>query len=93
MASEGKKEEEVAGAAVESSIKSVHARYIYDSRGNPTVEVDLVTEIGLFRAAVPSGASTGVYLPCDQPTVARKLPTGLQPHASKHACRPHGEAP
>jgi enolase len=34
---------------------------IYDSRGNPTVEVDLVTEKGLFRAAVPSGASTGIY--------------------------------
>merc|ERR1712129_53542 len=32
-----------------------------DSRGNPTVEVDLCTETGLFRAAVPSGASTGVY--------------------------------
>merc|ERR1712129_19049 len=32
-----------------------------DSRGNPTVEVDLCTETGLFRAAVPSGASTGIY--------------------------------
>jgi len=32
-----------------------------DSRGNPTVEVDLTTENGLFRAAVPSGASTGIY--------------------------------
>ncbi len=43
------------------SIKSVHAREIYDSRGNPTVEVDITTELGLFRAAVPSGASTGVH--------------------------------
>jgi len=43
-----------------TSILGVHARYIYDSRGNPTVEVDLRTELGLFRAAVPSGASTGV---------------------------------
>jgi enolase len=43
------------------SIKSVHAREILDSRGNPTVEVDLTTEDGLFRAAVPSGASTGIY--------------------------------
>jgi enolase len=43
------------------SIKSVHARQIFDSRGNPTVEVDLVTEKGIFRAAVPSGASTGIY--------------------------------
>eukprot|EP01071_Lankesteria_metandrocarpae_P005458 Lankesteria_metandrocarpae@DN399_c0_g1_i1.p1 len=43
------------------SIKSITARQILDSRGNPTVEVDLVTEDGLFRAAVPSGASTGIY--------------------------------
>eukprot|EP00915_Cephaloidophora_sp_WS-2016_P011166 GHVH01016467.1.p2 GENE.GHVH01016467.1~~GHVH01016467.1.p2 ORF type:complete len:453 (-),score=106.99 GHVH01016467.1:72-1430(-) len=42
-------------------IQKVHARSIFDSRGNPTVEVDLFTEKGLFRAAVPSGASTGVY--------------------------------
>ncbi|KAJ1527502.1 hypothetical protein ONE63_007474 [Megalurothrips usitatus] len=42
-------------------IKSIKARNIFDSRGNPTVEVDLVTELGLFRAAVPSGASTGVH--------------------------------
>ena len=34
---------------------------IFDSRGNPTVEVDLTTEKGLFRAAVPSGASTGIH--------------------------------
>lgn len=40
-------------------ITKVHARYVYDSRGNPTVEVDLVTETGLHRAIVPSGASTG----------------------------------
>merc|ERR1711953_1203603 len=42
-------------------IKKIHARQIYDSRGNPTVEVDLTTEKGIFRAAVPSGASTGIY--------------------------------
>jgi len=42
-------------------ISKVHARMIYDSRGNPTVEVDLTTEKGIFRAAVPSGASTGIY--------------------------------
>lgn len=42
-------------------IQSVKARQIFDSRGNPTVEVDVVTEKGLFRAAVPSGASTGIY--------------------------------
>uniref|UniRef100_A0A452ET75 Enolase n=1 Tax=Capra hircus TaxID=9925 RepID=A0A452ET75_CAPHI len=43
------------------SILKVHAREIFDSRGNPTVEVDLFTAKGLFRAAVPSGASTGIY--------------------------------
>ncbi|XP_077167455.1 alpha-enolase isoform X2 [Paroedura picta] len=43
------------------SIYKIHAREILDSRGNPTVEVDLYTGKGLFRAAVPSGASTGIY--------------------------------
>jgi len=43
------------------SIKSIHARQIFDSRGNPTVEVDVVTDKGLFREQVPSGASTGIY--------------------------------
>lgn len=43
-----------------STIKSVHARQILDSRGNPTVEVDVITDRGfLGRASVPSGASTG----------------------------------
>lgn len=43
-------------------MKSVKARQIIDSRGNPTVEVDLITGAGdLFRSAVPSGASTGIY--------------------------------
>lgn len=45
-----------------AKIEQVHARQILDSRGNPTVEVDLVTSEGVFgRAAVPSGASTGEY--------------------------------
>jgi enolase len=44
-----------------AKIVSVKAREILDSRGNPTLEVDLCTERGMFRAAVPSGASTGVY--------------------------------
>lgn len=44
-----------------SSIKEIFARQIFDSRGNPTVEVDLTTDCGLFRAAVPSGASTGIH--------------------------------
>jgi len=43
------------------SIKSIKARQIFDSRGNPTVEVDLTTDKGLYRSAVPSGASTGIY--------------------------------
>lgn len=42
-------------------IQKIFARTIFDSRGNPTVEVDLTTDKGLFRAAVPSGASTGIY--------------------------------
>jgi len=42
-------------------IMKVHAREIFDSRGNPTIEVDLCTEVALFRAAAPSGASTGIY--------------------------------
>ncbi|PCE64501.1 phosphopyruvate hydratase [Sediminicola luteus] len=45
-----------------SIILSVHARQILDSRGNPTVEVDVVTDSGVLgRAAVPSGASTGEH--------------------------------
>ena len=45
-----------------SLIESIHARQILDSRGNPTVEVDVMTESGAFgRAAVPSGASTGTH--------------------------------
>ena len=44
------------------SIKSVHARQIMDSRGNPTIECDIILEGGAFgRAAVPSGASTGSF--------------------------------
>tara|TARA_A100001015_G_scaffold94512_1_gene105065 strand:+ start:116 stop:1393 length:1278 start_codon:yes stop_codon:yes gene_type:complete len=43
-------------------IKKIHAREILDSRGNPTVECDVVLEDGSFgRAAVPSGASTGIH--------------------------------
>ncbi|HET8829162.1 MAG TPA: phosphopyruvate hydratase [Pelobium sp.] len=45
-----------------SLILDVHARQILDSRGNPTIEVDVITENGILgRAAVPSGASTGQY--------------------------------
>ena len=45
-----------------SEIGNVHAREILDSRGNPTVEVEVTLESGAFgRAAVPSGASTGIH--------------------------------
>ena len=45
-----------------STIVDIHARQILDSRGNPTVEVDVALADGSFgRAAVPSGASTGVH--------------------------------
>lgn len=45
-----------------SSIIDIHARQILDSRGNPTIEVDVITDQGAMgRAAVPSGASTGIH--------------------------------
>ncbi|ODS42542.1 MAG: hypothetical protein MSIBF_04295 [Candidatus Altiarchaeales archaeon IMC4] len=43
-----------------SSIKALRARKVLDSRGNPTIEVDIITD-GLFRAAAPSGASCGEH--------------------------------
>lgn len=46
-------------------IQAISAREIIDSRGNPTVEVDLTTDVGTFRGAVPSGASTGIYEACE----------------------------
>ena len=39
----------------------MEGRQIIDSRGNPTVEADVHTHKGMFRAAVPSGASTGIH--------------------------------
>ena len=48
--------------AMSSAIVDIHARQILDSRGNPTVEVDVTLADGSFgRAAVPSGASTGKH--------------------------------
>ena len=48
------------------AISAVHAREILDSRGNPTVEVDIQLEDGTIgRAAVPSGASTGAHEACE----------------------------
>lgn len=51
----------VANRNMSTIITAVQGREIIDSRGNPTVEVDLTTNIGLFRASVPSGASTGIH--------------------------------
>lgn len=48
-------------ATTRTTITDVKAREILDSRGNPTVEADVITSQGVFRAAVPSGASTGIY--------------------------------
>jgi enolase len=57
-----------------SRIESVHARQILDSRGNPTVEVDVTLKSGAFgRAAVPSGASTGQF-------EAVELRDGVEPY-------------
>ena len=44
-----------------NKIKTIKAREILDSRGNPTVEVDLMTDSGIFTSSVPSGASKGKY--------------------------------
>jgi len=52
-------------AAGGASITKVTARQIFDSRGNPTVEADVVTALGTFTAAVPSGASTGIHEACE----------------------------
>ncbi|GAM89259.1 hypothetical protein ANO11243_072960 [Dothideomycetidae sp. 11243] len=46
-------------------ISKIHARVVYDSRGNPTPEIDVITETGLHRAIVPSGASTGSHEACE----------------------------
>ncbi|CAM9677255.1 unnamed protein product [Heterosigma akashiwo] len=48
-----------------STIRHIKGREIIDSRGNPTVEVDIFTDNGMFRASVPSGASTGIYEACE----------------------------
>jgi enolase len=58
-----------------SAIALVHGRQILDSRGNPTVEVEVELESGkLGRAAVPSGASTGAHEAATPPTSARSTP-------------------
>ena len=64
-----------------SAIIDIHAREILDSRGNPTVEADVVLQSGAFgRAAVPSGASTGVHEAVELRDGDKKpLPTSTTP--------------
>ena len=65
-----------------AAITDLHAREILDSRGNPTVEVDMQLEDGTFaRAAVPSGASTGMSKPPSSVTAIRTVMT------AKACCR------
>ena len=78
-----------------TKIRRVHARQILDSRGNPTVEADVLLEGGAFgRAAVPSGASTGEHEALDQklgnqPTApgTQGCPEGYLPPAHGAACQ------
>ena len=86
-----------------SKITSVTARQIFDSRGNPTVECEVTTTKSTYRAAVPSGASTGIYegrsdplvqgaatctLPVSGPAWVQATPPG--PHLTS---RPHRVLP
>jgi enolase len=62
------------------AISAVHAREILDSRGNPTVEVEIELEDGtLGRAAVPSGASTGAHEACELRDTSDKMRTNSSP--------------
>lgn len=47
--------------AFSQTIRAVHAREVFDSRGLPTVEAEVATSAGVFRAMTPSGASTGIF--------------------------------
>jgi len=69
-----------------SSIESIHAREILDSRGNPTIEVEAILQDGsVGRAAVPSGASTGAHeaLEMRDGDKARYLGKGVHKAVSK----------
>lgn len=55
----------VRARSMSTAITGVKGREIIDSRGNPTVEVDITTDKGVFTASVPSGASTGIYEACE----------------------------
>lgn len=56
---------DAAEALTGAALMQVVGRSIFDSRGNPTVEADVYTHKGMFRAASPSGASTGIYEACE----------------------------
>ena len=77
-----------------SIIIKVHARQIFDSRGNPTIEVDVVTENGVLgRAAVPSGASTGEHEAVElrDGDKSRYLGKGVQKAVDNVLCRNIGK--
>ena len=67
-----------------TTIAEVHGRQVLDSRGNPTVEVDVVLESGApGRAIVPSGASTGVHEAVDCVTAAPRGAARASPRRSR----------
>ena len=68
--------------AAAPTITGCKARQIFDSRGNPTVEVDLTTSKGSYRGAVPSGASTGIYEGAARPPCL--LQRSRNRHQGKH---------
>lgn len=76
-----------------AAITQVHARQVLDSRGNPTVEVDVLTTEGFGRAIVPSGASTGEHEACElrDGDAARFLGKGVM-KAVEHVNGPLAEA-
>ncbi len=68
-----------------STISDIFARQILDSRGNPTIEVDVFTETGLVaRAAVPSGASTGVHEAVELRDGDKEIYLGKSVHKAVH---------
>ena len=75
-----------------ASIDAVGAREILDSRGNPTVEVEVALDDGtIARAAVPSGASTGAFEAVELRTVARSYRDSLA--AAERGARADGADP
>jgi hypothetical protein len=72
-----------------TAIETIHAREILDSRGNPTVEVDVMLESGILgRAAVPSGASTGEHEACELRDEDKKVYVGKGVTKNRRRVRP-----